>query len=886
MSFSIAFDYRFDPTGFYDDPAVRAVMDRAAEIWSGLIEDDFDEVRAGTTFSIANPSVSGQRETITLDEDIDDLLIFAGARDISALGRGGFAGTDAEGDVLRSRISDDFRNGGPVTDFEPWAGVVVLDLRYDWSYDLDGPVAGKNDLLTTVLHEIGHILGIGTAPAFDALVVDHAFTGVNAVAANGGTDVPLEEDHGHVQNGHDGGEVLLDPVTMTGTRKLPGALDLAMLADIGYEIAGYTAQGSTPPLATMGEETVFGTLLDDLIEGLAGDDQLQGDLGDDTLLGGEGDDTAFGQEGDDWLEGGPGADQLQGNAGHDTLLGSAGSDTLFGQDGNDFIRGGPGDDFLLGDTGDDTLRGGLGDDSIRTGDGSDRVVIEPGMGSDTVYDFTFGRDTLDIAALSAEARAGMTITGSDTFKHIRFADGEEIYLQGTIADTDAGVTLAGAAVQNATLTATFTGAMDLFGTPSTQAQAYSWLRDGVAIDGATGSTYTLGQADVGAQIAVSAQYTGSAGITRITTTATAPVQNVNDLPTGAVLLVGTARPGGALEAVTTTLDDADGLGSFDYQWLRDGTAIAGATGARYTVAAPDADAAIAVTVRYTDGQGTQESLTSAARIAVQDTAADPPGPDTPVTQSEDLDSSDGQSIPPPDEDPPDPEPDIDPSAALLLTGDAEDNRLEGGDLGDTLHGGGGRDTLIGGAGDDVLTGGEGAGDLRDVIYGGDGDDTIDGSHGNDELRGDAGDDVIAGGFGADLVIGGAGDDTLTGAALGDTLFGGGGDDFINGGFGFDQINGGAGADSFFHLGISDHGADWIQDYLAADGDTLVFGNARATAAQFQINSAFTPGAGDADVAEAFVIYKPTGQILWALVDGMAQDEIGLTIDGTLYDLSG
>ena len=118
MSFSIAFDYRFDPTGFYDDPAVRAVMDRAAEIWSGLIEDDFDEVRAGTTFSIANPSVSGQRETITLDEDIDDLLIFAGARDISALGRGGFAGTDAEGDVLRSRVSDDFRNGGPVTDFE------------------------------------------------------------------------------------------------------------------------------------------------------------------------------------------------------------------------------------------------------------------------------------------------------------------------------------------------------------------------------------------------------------------------------------------------------------------------------------------------------------------------------------------------------------------------------------------------------------------------------------------------------------------------------------------------------------------------------------------------------------------------------------------------
>jgi hypothetical protein len=203
---------------------------------------------------------------------------------------------------------------------------------------------------------------------------------------------------------------------------------------------------------------------------------------------------------------------------------------------------------------------------------------------------------------------------------------------------------------------------------------------------------------------------------------------------------------------------------------------------------------------------------------------------------------------------------------------------------DTLYGGDGTDTLIGGDGDDFLYGGTTEADLRDVIYGGDGNDTAYGGYGNDEIRGDGGNDLIFGDQGADTLIGGAGNDTLSGGSLGDLIFGGDGDDFLNGGFGFDRLNGGAGADSFFHLGVADHGSDWIQDYNAAQGDVLVFGNAGATRSQFQINQAFTPNAGAADVAEAFVIYRPTGQIIWALVDGMGQDEINLRIGGQVFDL--
>ena len=97
--------------------------------------------------------------------------------------------------------------------------------------------------------------------------------------------------------------------------------------------------------------------------------------------------------------------------------------------------------------------------------------------------------------------------------------------------------------------------------------------------------------------------------------------------------------------------------------------------------------------------------------------------------------------------------------------------------------------------------------------------------------------------------------------------------------------GGDGADDFYHLGIFNHGSDWIQDYDAAEGDVLVFGNADATRAQFQINVATTPNAGAADVDEAFIIYRPTGQIMWALVDGDGQDEINLQIGSQIYDLT-
>ncbi len=219
----------------------------------------------------------------------------------------------------------------------------------------------------------------------------------------------------------------------------------------------------------------------------------------------------------------------------------------------------------------------------------------------------------------------------------------------------------------------------------------------------------------------------------------------------------------------------------------------------------------------------------------------------------------------------------------ILNGTPGNDLIDGLAGNDTIRGADGQDTLIGGLGDDSILGGISVNDLRDVVYAGAGADIIDGGYGNDELRGDDGDDTIEGGFGVDTVIGGNDNDVLTGSAFSDLVFGGAGDDFVNGGFGSDRVNGGAGADRFFHEGLVDHGSDWVQDYSAAEGDILVYGGFQSVS-NFQVNFANTPNAGSAGVDEAFVIYVPSQQILWALVDGAAQPSIMLRLGGQDFDL--
>lgn len=336
MSFSFHFDYRYDSDGFFDDPDRRAALDAAAAEWAAILNDEFTDVPVGTVFSIKNPTTF-EIATVTLSEPIDDILVFVGSRSLPSgtLALAGPDGGNASGDVFAARISPDFRGSGPVTDFEPWAGSLTFNSQANWSFALDGPVQGYSDFFSVVIHELGHILGIGSSGAFDRWVTNSEFAGPNAVQANGGRPIPLEEDHAHIEEGYADDSVALDPILTNGSRVHVSDLDKAILADIGYQIAGFEPQGTKPPIATNTSERVFGTVTDDRINGLDGNDSLQGAEGHDQLFGGIGDDDLFGQTGDDTVQGGPGDDYLDGGAGDDVLRGGPGADVYFGHAGRD-----------------------------------------------------------------------------------------------------------------------------------------------------------------------------------------------------------------------------------------------------------------------------------------------------------------------------------------------------------------------------------------------------------------------------------------------------------------------------------------------------------------------------------------------------------------------
>ena len=152
---------------------------------------------------------------------------------------------------------------------------------------------------------------------------------------------------------------------------------------------------------------------------------------------------------------------------------------------------------------------------------------------------------------------------------------------------------------------------------------YQWLSDGNVISGATGSTCTLTQAQVGHAISVRASYIDGFGtVQSVTSSAIAPVANINDAPTGAVTISGIAAQNQILTA-SNTLADLDGLGRISYQWLSDGNVIDGATGSTFTVTEAQVGHAVSVRASYFDGYSSYESVTSNSRaIVVVQTAID------------------------------------------------------------------------------------------------------------------------------------------------------------------------------------------------------------------------------------------------------------------------
>ena len=145
--------------------------------------------------------------------------------------------------------------------------------------------------------------------------------------------------------------------------------------------------------------------------------------------------------------------------------------------------------------------------------------------------------------------------------------------------------------------------------PGTQ-RHYQWLQDGAPIPGATGTTYRLSPADSGKkfQVRVTGYKPGYDSAT-LTSPETEVVQYPKSPTPGSVVTGGTG-----IGAILTGTDDVPWTSGelqleHRYQWLRNGTAIPGATGLTYTVAAEDQGATL-VLLTDTDTVDAYSNLTA------------------------------------------------------------------------------------------------------------------------------------------------------------------------------------------------------------------------------------------------------------------------------------
>lgn len=460
LTITFQFDYSRDANHFFDDPVRREILELAAETIGSRLDDQLEAIAPSGSntwsLSVTNPSGASSFSVSNLTIPEDTLLVFVGARMMNSLAIGGPGGYSVAGSAEWFDVVDARGQAGalsnPASDFGPWGGSISFDLDADWYFGSSEAGLGsrQHDFLSVATHELGHLLGIGTADSWDRSVSGGFFLGPNAGAVYG-RSVPLAGSS-HFREGlkHEGDEAALDPSLLAGTRKQFTKLDFAALADVGWEVSSSGGASGIVTPAPVTHTILMNsarahtlTILDNadphdgrsrlILDGVAsdfinptGELIISGGTKNDVILiqsletsfvaritvnagaghdrvdasavrvpvhlwGSTGRDTLIGGMENDTLIGGNDHDRLSGNGGDDSLLGDAGNDVLDGGDDHDWLSGGAGNDQLLGGLSNDTLNGGIGNDTLKGGFGDD--ALSGFTGNDSLLGEA-GRDTL------------------------------------------------------------------------------------------------------------------------------------------------------------------------------------------------------------------------------------------------------------------------------------------------------------------------------------------------------------------------------------------------------------------------------------------------------------------------------------------------------------
>lgn len=253
---SIAFDYSYDANGFFaSHPTARTDLEAAATFYNQHLIDSLSAISpdGGNTWSATffDPARNDGSEASTPDLFLaqNQILVYVAVADLGGgtLGVGGPGGYSGLSGSSAFDAAVQTRGQTGANDFGPWGGSISFDLNATWYFDPDPDTlenfAGQDDFYSTALHELGHVLGIGTADSWNARISNGDFTGPASETTFGGP-VPLDGGLGHWADGTMSTvfgtatpqEAAMAPYLTIGTRKLVTTLDAAGLQDVGWSV--------------------------------------------------------------------------------------------------------------------------------------------------------------------------------------------------------------------------------------------------------------------------------------------------------------------------------------------------------------------------------------------------------------------------------------------------------------------------------------------------------------------------------------------------------------------------------------------------------------------------------------------------------------------------
>lgn len=255
----LQFDYTYDSSGFFaGGSAARSTLEAVGDFYESLLGDDLLAINSNSSNHfkgvIFQPDTGGNLTLPNLYISADTVRVYVGAYDLggSTLGRAGPGGYSISSSYLymisrgegEGTIND--VQGITATEFAPWGGSMSIDSDSNWNLDhTDDPVWGEADLYSVILHEIGHVLGLGTANSWTNLLSGGYFTGDAVVTEHGGSVGVSDGVHWDSSSNStvfaraDSQQAAMTPSITLGTRKVFTALDVAGLDDIAWDITAY-----------------------------------------------------------------------------------------------------------------------------------------------------------------------------------------------------------------------------------------------------------------------------------------------------------------------------------------------------------------------------------------------------------------------------------------------------------------------------------------------------------------------------------------------------------------------------------------------------------------------------------------------------------------------